>query len=61
MIKGPIAVQWYATLCAHCRVVCTQGEIVFLDESDDPQEPDAYVHEECLRVYLAQQEDTPDA
>lgn len=52
MVKGPIAVQWYATTCAHCRIVVTQGEAVFLIESADDAEPDAYLHAPCLLAYL---------
>lgn len=52
MIKGPLAVQRYATACAHCHIVVTEGEPIFLIESADDAEPDVYLHSNCLRAWL---------
>jgi hypothetical protein len=61
IIKGPLAVQWYATVCTHCGIVVTEGEPVFLVESAESAEPDVYLHSNCLRAYLDAYEDDPHA
>jgi uncharacterized Zn finger protein (UPF0148 family) len=50
--KGPLFVQPGEVACATCRDWIREGEPVFLVEMTDPEEPDAYVHLECVREYL---------
>ena len=61
-IIGPIHMaEDYMRACVHCKIVLMRREQIFLLESCDPDEPDAYVHGgQCLMAFVKECPDETD-